>query len=98
MFAFTRTPGTLADTGDKFDSSRDRGREFNFSLGVGQVIKAWDVGFASMKKGERAMLTCRADYAYGESGSPPKIPPGATLKFDCELIDWRHDGGACENI
>jgi FKBP-type peptidyl-prolyl cis-trans isomerase len=77
--------GTLLN-GDKFDSSRDRGKEFEFTLGVGQVIKAWDVGFASMKVGERCILTCREDYAYGPGGSPPKIPGGATLKFDCELI------------
>jgi peptidylprolyl isomerase len=79
--------GTLLN-GEKFDSSRDRGKEFVFQLGVGQVIKAWDVGFASMKVGERCILTCRQDYAYGEGGSPPKIPGGATLKFDCELIGF----------
>ena len=50
--------------------------------GAGQVIKAWDIGVASMKKGEKAKLTCRADYAYGDSGSPPKIPGGATLNFE----------------
>lgn len=43
-------------------------------IGKGQVIKGWDVGVASMRKGERAILTCRPDYAYGASGSPPKIP------------------------
>jgi peptidylprolyl isomerase len=79
--------GTLTN-GEKFDSSRDRGKEFKFTLGTGQVIKAWDVGFASMKVGERAVLTCREDYAYGKAGSPPKIPGGATLKFDCELIGF----------
>lgn len=49
---------------------------------AGRVIKGWDLGVATMKKGEKAVLTCRADYAYGESGSPPKIPPGATLNFE----------------
>merc|ERR1712232_201300 len=51
--------------------------------------KGWDEGFGSMKVGERAMLTIRADYGYGESGSPPKIPGGATLKFEVELLDFR---------
>jgi FKBP-type peptidyl-prolyl cis-trans isomerase len=46
------------------------------------VIKGWDKGVATMKKGEKAVLTCRADYAYGDSGSPPKIPGGATLNFE----------------
>lgn len=53
------------------------------------VIKAWDEGFASMKVGEKAILKCRYDYAYGESGSPPKIPPKAELLFDVELIGFR---------
>lgn len=48
----------------------------------GSVIKAWDIGVATMKKGERAILTCAPEYAYGSSGSPPAIPPDSTLKFD----------------
>jgi peptidylprolyl isomerase len=79
--------GTLLD-GSKFDSSRDRGTEFKFTLGTGQVIRAWDLGFASMKLGEKAILTCKAEYAYGASGSPPKIPANATLKFDVELLGF----------
>ena len=81
--------GTLESDGSKFDSSRDRGKAFEFELGQGRVIKAWDQGFATMKKGECAVLTCRSDYAYGDSGSPPKIPGGATLKFDVELLGFR---------
>ena len=65
--------GTLLD-GTKFDSSRDRGTPFKFTIGQGQVIKGWDVGFASMTIGEKAILRCRHDYAYGAMGSPPKIP------------------------
>eukprot|EP00947_MAST-08B_sp_MAST-8B-sp1_P004293 g4293.t1 len=80
--------GTLAEGGEKFDSSRDRGTVFKFVLGQGRVIKGWDQGFATMKKGEKAILTCRHDYAYGASGSPPKIPGGATLNFDVELLDF----------
>ena len=70
--------GTLED-GTKFDSSVDRGDPFEFKLGASQVIKGWDVGVATMKKGEKSLFTLRADYAYGERGSPPNIPPGATL-------------------
>ena len=83
--------GTLTD-GTKFDSSRDRGRLFEFSLAEGRVIKAWDQGFATMKKGEHAMLIATSDYAYGDAGSPPKIPGGATLKFDVELVVFRTPG------
>lgn len=73
--------GTLLD-GTKFDSSRDRNEPFQFDLGRGTVIKAWDVAVATMKKGEIATLTCAPQYAYGKSGSPPLIPPDATLQFE----------------
>lgn len=95
--------GTLED-GTKFDSSRDRDDPFTFTLGEGSVIKGWDVGVATMKKGERSLFTLRADYAYGATGSPPKIPPGATLIFDVELMHWKSvkditgDGGVIKNI
>ena len=42
-----------------------------------------------MKRGERAVLTCKPDYAYGASGSPPSIPANATLNFEVELLHWR---------
>ncbi|KAK0084918.1 hypothetical protein PV325_006120 [Microctonus aethiopoides] len=82
--------GTLLD-GTKFDSSKDRNEPFTFTLGQSQVIKAWDIGVATMKKGEVAMLTCDAKYAYGKMGSPPKIPPDATLKFEVEVLGWTGD-------
>ena len=78
--------GTL-ENGEKFDSSRDRGEPFKFQIGQKQVIKGWDEGVATMKIGELAVLTCRADYAYGEKGSPPKIPANATLRFEVELLN-----------
>eukprot|EP00667_Euglena_gracilis_P003338 EG_transcript_3346 len=79
--------GKLLD-GTVFDSSRDRGEPFQFTLGQGAVIKCWDIAFATMQVGERAVLTCAADYAYGAAGSPPKIPPAATLRFDVELLGF----------
>ena len=53
---------------------------------AGNVIKAWDIGVATMTKGEKALLTCRADYAYGDSGAGDKIPPGATLEFEARRL------------
>lgn len=80
--------GTLKSDGSKFDSSVDRGKPFTFTIGEGQVIKGWDEGFASMKVGEKATLEIQPSYGYGESGSPPKIPGGAVLMFDVELLDF----------
>lgn len=77
--------GTLLD-GTKFDSSKDRNEPFSFELGEKRVIEAWDIGTATMKKGEVAILTCAPKYAYGKRGSPPKIPPNATLKFEVSKI------------
>lgn len=83
--------GTLLD-GTQFDSSRTRDSPFKFTLGVGQVITGWDQGVATMKKGERAKFTIQSHKAYGQSGSPPTIPPNATLVFDVELLSWAEPG------
>lgn len=90
-------------SGEVFDSSVDRGEMFKFKLGQSQVIKGWDVGVATMVKGEKCILTCKPEYAYGEEGSPPKIPPNATLQFEVELFDWHGedltgDGGVVKSI
>nr|CAB3479226.1 unnamed protein product [Digitaria exilis] len=77
--------GTLTD-GSVFDSSYDRGDPFEFTLGNGQVIKGWDQGLLGMCIGEKRKLRIPAKMGYGERGSPPKIPGGATLIFDTELI------------
>ncbi|MBX3127156.1 MAG: FKBP-type peptidyl-prolyl cis-trans isomerase [Polyangiaceae bacterium] len=78
--------GTLLD-GTKFDSSRDRGEPFEFTLGASEVIRGWDEGVPGMKKGGRRKLTIPGDLAYGKRGSPPKIGPDATLVFDVELVE-----------
>jgi len=80
--------GTLESDGSEFDSSRGRGEPFQFTLGKGQVIKGWDLGVATMKQGEVAKFTLAPEFAYGDSGSPPKIPEKATLVFEVELISW----------
>lgn len=78
--------GTL-ENGEKFDSSRDRGQPFQFALGSGQVIPGWDEGIDGMKVGGVRELTIPPHLGYGETGSPPVIPPNATLLFEVELLE-----------
>jgi peptidyl-prolyl cis-trans isomerase A (cyclophilin A) len=71
--------GTFLD-GSPFDS----GQAIQFPLT--QVIKGWTEGVGLMKVGGKAKLICPPGLAYGERGSPPKIPPNTTLAFDVELL------------
>uniref|UniRef100_A0A8C1QI16 peptidylprolyl isomerase n=1 Tax=Cyprinus carpio TaxID=7962 RepID=A0A8C1QI16_CYPCA len=89
--------------GKKFDSSVDRKEPFVFNVGKGQVIKAWDIGICSMQKGEVCLMLCKPEYAYSSAGSPPKVPPNATLVFEIELLSFRgeeltEDGGIMRRI
>jgi FKBP-type peptidyl-prolyl cis-trans isomerase len=73
-------------TGRKFDSSVDAGKPFDFTIGNGEVIKGWEEGVAGMKVGGKRQLRIPPELAYGAEGSPPTIPPNATLIFDIQLL------------
>eukprot|EP00241_Pyramimonas_parkeae_P009317 CAMPEP_0114249044 /NCGR_PEP_ID=MMETSP0058-20121206/13914_1 /TAXON_ID=36894 /ORGANISM="Pyramimonas parkeae, CCMP726" /LENGTH=121 /DNA_ID=CAMNT_0001362527 /DNA_START=100 /DNA_END=462 /DNA_ORIENTATION=- len=77
--------GTLASNGNKFDSSRDRGRPFKFKFRMGEVIQGWDDGVAEMSVGERSKITVPPELGYGNR-DVGAIPANSTLIFDIELI------------
>src|SRR5213594_1365108 len=77
--------GKLVD-GTVFDSSIKRGEPAEFPLNG--VVPCWTEALQKMKKGEKAQIVCPSSMAYGDRGSPPSIPPGATLSFEVELLDF----------
>lgn len=77
--------GWLMD-GTKFDSSKDRGTPFSFTLGAREVIPGWDMGVKGMKVGGKRELIIPPELAYGKRGAPGAIPPDSTLKFEVELM------------
>lgn len=77
--------GTLED-GTKFDSSRDRGKPFNFTLGLGDVIEGWEEGVLGMKAGGRRLLHIPPKLGYGARKTGP-IPANSPLVFDIELLE-----------
>jgi len=93
---YTGTIDESSETGEKgeqFDSSRDHDDPFQFQIGGGQVIKGWDEGLVGLCKGAKATLILPPDYGYGDKGARGRIPGGATLNFDVEVIEISGDAG-----
>uniref|UniRef100_A0A8I5ZVA3 peptidylprolyl isomerase n=1 Tax=Rattus norvegicus TaxID=10116 RepID=A0A8I5ZVA3_RAT len=84
-FLLTSPTGKLED-GTEFDSSLPQNQPFVFSFGTGQVIKGWDQGLLGMCEGEKQKLMMPSELGYGKRGAPPKIPGGATLVFEVEVL------------
>ncbi|KAK6167775.1 hypothetical protein SNE40_021726 [Patella caerulea] len=81
------------ETGVVFDSSVQQQRDpIAFVLGEGRVIPGWEQGILGMCVGEKRLLTIPSHLAYGKKGSPPQIPPDATLIFETELMSLKHKG------
>lgn len=68
------------------DSSRERGAPLRFACDGGQVIKGMDEGLGSMRVGGQRTLIIPAGPGYGDRGAGDKIPSGATLRFELELV------------
>eukprot|EP00931_Biecheleriopsis_adriatica_P120559 TRINITY_DN95687_c0_g1_i1.p1 TRINITY_DN95687_c0_g1~~TRINITY_DN95687_c0_g1_i1.p1 ORF type:complete len:415 (+),score=80.21 TRINITY_DN95687_c0_g1_i1:46-1245(+) len=85
------------EDGTLFDSSRARGKPYEFILGEDEVIDGWDVLIGTMEIGERATFVCPPEYAYGEYGVDPIVPPNATVFYDVELLDIGRPVEADEN-
>ncbi|OGJ06454.1 peptidylprolyl isomerase [Candidatus Shapirobacteria bacterium RIFOXYD1_FULL_38_32] len=77
--------GTLLN-GQKFDSSYDRNQAFETQIGVGQLIKGWDLGIPGIKVGGKRKLIIPSDLAYGPQGAGDLIPPNSPLIFEVELM------------
>ena len=69
-----------------FDSSYDRNKPIVFQIGVGQVIKGWDIGISLLNEGEEAVLIIPPDLAYGSAGAGGVIPPNSSLIFEVKLL------------
>jgi len=80
-------PSASDHKGKQFDSSRQSGKPFRFTIGEGSVIKGWEEGVQGMQPGGQRQLVIPPDLGYGATGAGGGvIPPNATLMFDIELL------------
>ncbi|XWS37714.1 hypothetical protein CRYUN_Cryun19dG0068700 [Craigia yunnanensis] len=80
--------GKLKKNGKIFDSNVGRA-PFKFRLGVGEVIRGWDVGVEGMRIGDKRKLIIPPSMGYGSKGAGGRIPPNSWLEFDVELVGVR---------
>ena len=77
----------MLSTGQKFDSSHDRKKPFEFVVGQGRVIKGWDEVIKLMNVGSKYTVVIPPELGYGARGAGTAIPPNATLIFEMALIE-----------
>ena len=82
------------ENGSVFDSSESRNQPLDITIGVGQVIKGWDMGITGeglenvkgLQVGGERKLTIPASLAYGAREIPGLIPANSTLIFTVKLV------------
>ena len=74
------------EDGTRFDSSHDRGRPIQFTVGAGEVVRGWEDGMIGMRPGGVRKITIPAQLAYGDVGLPGRIPPNSGIVLQVELI------------
>ena len=81
---------TLED-GAVISDSRVAGEPLELRVGMqpSEAVPGWDLALPRMHTGDSAELVCEPNYAFGEAGAPPLIPPAATVRFQLELLGVR---------
>eukprot|EP01039_Chlorochromonas_danica_P004060 gene4060-4439_t len=82
------------EDGTCFDNSSKRGQPLHFILGAGQVISGIEMILPLLSRGTIARLVIPPEYAYGDKGFPPIIPPKSTVLFELELLTFSSIGSA----
>jgi len=86
----THFVGTLPD-GTVFNDTMKRDQPFKFTLGAEHVLEGFDEGVATMRQGERALLTLEPLVAYGSLGARDEkgwqVPPDTIVTFDVRLLE-----------
>jgi len=72
--------------GDVLDSSREKSEPFEFQLGIGEVIPAWEIVLPKMSVGQKIAVIVPPEYGYGKAGIPGVVPGNSNLKFEIELL------------
>uniref|UniRef100_A0A6B2L6K6 peptidylprolyl isomerase n=1 Tax=Arcella intermedia TaxID=1963864 RepID=A0A6B2L6K6_9EUKA len=95
---------TELQSGKLLESTWDLGEPFRFKVGVGQVLKAWDLAVKSMSKGEIAHILVHPRHLAGSTRLFAEIPPNEYLQFTIELLSFETeiqlvpDGGITKSV
>ncbi len=79
--------GTFRKSGEKFDSSIDRGQPMDFKFLEQRMVPGFEEGISLLAKGGKAKIIIPYYSAYGAKGRPGAIPPYSDLVFDIETVD-----------